>query len=63
MEWFQIFSIIVANFGMWLWSRSEARFDSRHMEAKLDANRDLIHAIHDEMKDFHFRLLEIEKRK
>lgn len=33
------------------------------MDNKLDANRELIIAIHDEMKDFHYRLLEIEEKR
>lgn len=49
--------------GLWLWQRTETRADLRHMDNKLDSNRDLIRAIHDEMKDFHYRLLEIERNR
>lgn len=48
---------------LFLWNRAESRADSRHMDAKLESNRELVRAIYDEMKDFHNRLLDIEKRK
>ena len=45
---------------LFAWNRAEARADMRHMENGLQANRDLIAAIHNEiyqeMKDFHGRL-------
>ena len=69
MEWYHVLAMIMGNFAVifpiWLWSRAESRADSRHMDAKLDSNREMIHAIHKEttdlMRDFHFRLLEIER--
>lgn len=45
-----------------LWNRSESRADIRHMDLKLEAKRELVRAIHEEIKDFHRRLLEVEKR-
>lgn len=48
---------------LFLWNRAEARADIRHMEDRLESNRELVRAIHDETKDFHARLLEIEKTK
>lgn len=66
---------------MFLWTRAEARNDARHMDtnarhmdAKLDANRELIRAVHEEskniqisilheIKDFHGRLCTIEERR
>ena len=33
------------------------------MDAKLEATRELVRAIHDEVKDFHSRLCVIEERK
>lgn len=45
-----------------LWNRSESRADIRHMDAKLESTRELVRAIHDEMKDFHGRLCAIEER-
>jgi hypothetical protein len=65
MEWVQFVIFFLGVFGLWLWQRAEARADSRHMDVQLKANRDLIHEVHKEninlMKDFHYRLLEIEK--
>ena len=63
MEWLQILSLFLANAGLVFWFRSESRNDWRHMDAKLESNRSLMLAIHDEMKDFHYRLLEIEKNR
>jgi len=48
---------------LFLWNRSEARSDIRHMDAKLESTRELVRAIHDEMKDFHLRLCSIEVKK
>lgn len=47
---------------LFLWNRSESRADIRHMDAKLESTRELVRAIHDEMKDFHTRLCLIEER-
>lgn len=49
------FTIIGTNIGLFLWSRSEARSDTRQVH-------DLINAIHLEMKDFHGRLCNLEAR-
>lgn len=48
---------------LFLWNRSEARADIRHMDAKLESTRELVRAIHDEVKDFHERLYELEKNR
>jgi hypothetical protein len=48
---------------LFLWVRSESRADIRHMDTKLEANRELVRAIHDEVKDFHARLLEDRSKK
>lgn len=56
MEWAQVLTILLANFGLFLWSRTETRNDYREI-------RSLIDAIHQEMKDFHGRLCAIEKEK
>ena len=72
MEWIQFVIFCIGVGGLWLWQRTESRNDIRHMDAKLDANRELIREVHqestkliqsmsNEMKDFHYRLLEIEK--
>ena len=47
---------------LFLWNRSESRADIRHMDAKLEANRELVRAIYQESKDFHARLCTIEER-
>lgn len=47
---------------LFLWNRSESRADIRHMDAKLESTRELVRAIHTEMKDFHSRLCTIEER-
>ena len=78
MEWFQVLVIVFGN-AAWIlpvffWVRSESRADIRHMDNKMDAIRELSHSIHketqatlsgirEEMKDFHMRLLEIERGK
>ena len=56
MEWLQFFILIVSISGLFLWSRSESRADSRRCE-------DLISAIEKEMRDFHGRLCAIEERR
>ena len=71
MEWVQFVIFFLGVFGLFIWNRTEARADVRHMDLKLETQRDMflevrresqaqIQAIHDEMKDFHLRLLEIE---
>jgi uncharacterized membrane protein len=53
---------ILAVVGLFLWNRAEGRADNRHMDAKLEGQRNLMMAIHQEMKDFHGRLCAIEER-
>lgn len=63
MEWIQ-FSIFIMSFvGLFAWNRSESRADYRHMDDKLESTRELVRAIHDESKNFHAKLLEIEKNR
>ena len=62
MEWVQFVIFFIGVFGLFLWNRAEARADIRHMDNKLDANRELISAIHLEMKDFHSRLCSIQEK-
>ena len=60
MDWIQ-FSIFVGGIlGCFFWNRSESRTDIRFMETKLESTRELVRAIHDEMKDFHTRLERID---
>lgn len=65
MDWSQILALILGNFAiivpLFLWNRSESRADLRHMDLKLESTRELVRAIYDESKDFHTRLLMIEK--
>lgn len=66
MEWLQVISLFLANAGLIVWFRAESRSDWRHMDNKLDttvnAIREEITAIKEEMKDFHDRLCAIEER-
>lgn len=62
-----ILGVFIANAAMiiplFLWNRAEARADVRHTDAKLESTRELVRAIHDEVKDFHERLIKIERDK
>lgn len=66
MGWEQIFALFIANAGLIIWFRAESRNDWRHMDHKLDsymnAIRQDINAIQEEIKDFHNRLCKIEER-
>lgn len=63
MEWVQFVIFFLGVFGLFIWNRTESRADMRHMDAKLDVTRELVHAIHLEMKDFHSRLIQVEKER
>ena len=63
MEWPQFAIFLATIAGMFFWNRSESRSDVRHMDNKIDAIRELVHAIHDEMKEFHNRLCGLEAKK
>lgn len=62
MDWTQFIIFFIGVFGLFLWNRTEGRADARHMDAKLEGQRNLMNAIHEEMKDFHKRLLAIEEK-
>ena len=62
MDWVQFIIFCCGVLGLFFWNRSESRADMRHMDTKLESTRDLVRAIHDEMKDFHARLCIIEER-
>jgi len=62
MDWIQFIVFSGGVFGCFFWNRSESRADVRHMDAKLESTRELVRAIHDEVKDFHGRLCAIEER-
>ena len=55
MDWIQLFTVIGTNFALFLWARSESKSDYREC-------RQLIDAIHQEIKDFHGRLCAIEEK-
>lgn len=55
MDWTQVLAIIGSNIALFLWARTESRADYRE-------SRNLIDAIHKEMKDFHGRLCSLEAR-
>ena len=62
-----VLGVFIANAAMFiplfLWTRAEARADVRHTDAKLESTRELVRAIHDEMRDFHERLITLEKQR
>jgi hypothetical protein len=69
MEWVALITVLgmfIANatliIPLFLWNRAESRADIRHMDAKLEATRELVRAIYDETRDFHNRLCAIEER-
>lgn len=78
MDWNQVLTIVGTNIALilaslgttitlFLWARSEASQDRRqwHDEASQD-RRDmltLLRGIQDEIKDFHSRLLDVERKK
>jgi len=57
-----IATMFVTIVGLFIWKRTESRTDIRHMDNKIDSIRELVHAIHMEVKDFHNRLCAIEER-
>lgn len=62
MDWTQFSIFFIGVFGLFIWNRTESRADIRHMDTKLESTRELVRAIHDEMKDFHGRLCAIEEK-
>lgn len=72
-NWIQFVIFVLAVIGLFIWNRAEGRADNRHMDAKLDAQKNLIFEIHKEnhaliqairedIKDFHGRLCAIEEK-
>jgi hypothetical protein len=63
-SWIQLFTVIVANFGVVWWFRKESREDWKMCTATIEAiraeTREFREDIRLEMKDFHERLLKIE---
>lgn len=62
-----ILGVFIANASMiiplFLWVRAESRADARHTDAKLESTRELVRAIHDEVKDFHEKLIKLQNIK
>lgn len=56
--WIQIFTIIFTNFGIIWWFRKESREDWKLQHQEMKEFRE---AVRMDMKDFHERLIEIEK--
>jgi hypothetical protein len=55
MEWYQVGTIVAANFGLFLWTVRQSRTDFLHVMRVIDE-------IKKEQKDFHGRLCAIEER-
>lgn len=55
MDWTQVFTIVGANIGIFLWLRSESSADRREIHS-------ILRELKDELKDFHGRLCAIEER-
>lgn len=73
MDWAQFSIMFITFVGLFIWNRTEARNDNRHMDNKLEStrnlslqihkeNRDLLDAIRQDQRDFHTRLCLIEER-
>lgn len=77
MELIQFAIILITFVGLFIWNRTESRADIRHMDAKLESNRNLSMHIHkenresmeafqkafmQESRDFHARLCIIEEK-
>ena len=71
-NWIQFVIFVIAVIGLFIWNRAEGRADNRHMDAKLDAQKNLIFEIHKEnhaviqairedIKDFHSKWLQESK--
>ena len=67
MDWSQVLTIFGGNIALFLWSTRQIRSHFLQLNKKIEDDRketnQLIKAIHEEMKDFHNRLCEIEERK
>lgn len=62
MDWLQFTIFVGSIIGLFFWNRSESRADIRHMDAKLEATRELVRAIYDDVRDFHARMCVLEER-
>lgn len=48
MDWIQFIIFIGSTVGLFFWNRTESRTDIRHMDSKLESNRNLTIEIHRE---------------
>lgn len=51
MDWVQFAILFITFVGLFIWNRTENRTDIRHMDSKLESNRNLSLSIHQENKD------------
>ena len=67
MEWLQFLIITVEIGVLWFWQRSESNGDRRELQNIMREDRkeimQLLRNVENEMKDFHDRLLEIERNR
>jgi hypothetical protein len=61
--WIQFGITLITMMGLFIWVRTESRADVRHMDNKIDSIRELVNAIHLEVKDFHNRMADLERKK
>lgn len=65
MDWTQFTIFFLGNsvftLTLWLWNRSEANSDRREAASDRREIHEILRELKDEMKDFHYRLLEIER--
>lgn len=48
MDWIQFAILFITFVGLFIWNRTESRADIRHMDQKLESNRNLSLTIHEE---------------
>ena len=51
MDWTQFVILFITFIGLFIWNRTESRADIRHMDSKLESNRNLSIQIHKENQD------------
>lgn len=63
--WEQVLALILGNAAvilpLFIWIRTESRADSRHLDTKLDSNRELIREVHSESIKLHYSLIQETK--
>lgn len=59
-NWIQILTVVLANFSIVWWFRKESREDWKMIHQEM---KEFKEAIRLEMRDFHERLLEIERKR